>query len=169
MHSWWRGASAETLKRQIGLSYRLALHVSQFPVQCFGPLTCGHSQPRRIINESPRHFEPPRDFRREGLHAEGFRGIMAAVEHVDAKFFGLCKSPMRPFAGSEGIHAFLRGDFQIAARAAGDHADALAGDWPARNDFNASADRLRQSLRQFGPRDLGFELEPDKLVFVAKE
>ena len=48
---------------------------------------------------------------------------MAAVKNIDAQFLRQRVSPMRPFAGDERVHAFLRRLFQIPARAAGHDPD----------------------------------------------
>ena len=79
-----------------------------------------------MIQEFPRQLEFPGKMRRQRLHAESFRRVMAAVKDVQSQFFRHRKSPLRPFAGDERVHAFIGGNFQIAARAAGDDADALA-------------------------------------------
>src|SRR6266513_6238899 len=100
-----------------------------------------------IINEGPRHFKFPRKFRAERFDAECFRGVMAAIENVDAQLLSLPKGPMRPFTGNEGIDAFLCRDFQFTAGAAGYHSDSGAGDWTAWNDFDASSDGSGQPLR----------------------
>src|SRR6266478_892491 len=94
---------------------------------------------------------------------------MAAIQNVQTKFFGLGKGPVRPFARDKCIDAFLGGDFQIAARAAGHNPDALASDRAARDNFYAAAHRARETLRQLGSRDLCFELKADELIFVTKK
>ena len=49
--------------------------------------------------------------RGEGFDAEGFSGVMASIEDVHPQLFGQRVSPMRAFAGDEGVDAFLRGSF----------------------------------------------------------
>ena len=51
--------------------------------------------------------------RRQRLHAERFRRVMAAVKNVQAKFLRQRISPVRAFAGDERVHAFARRLFQF--------------------------------------------------------
>ena len=72
---------------------------------------------------------------------------MAAVKNIHAQFLRQRISPMRTFAGDEGVHAFAAGEFQVTARAAGDDADFFANVLAARQDDGCVTDGALQSLR----------------------
>jgi len=64
---------------------------------------------------------------------------MAAVKNIQLQFHRQCVSPVRAFAGNEGVHAFARRQFQIAARATRHDPDALTAFAATRNDSRFGA------------------------------
>jgi len=52
-----------------------------------------------MVHKAPRQAELLVQMSRQRLHAEGFRGVMAAVKDVNAKFLGQGVAPVRAFAG----------------------------------------------------------------------
>ena len=81
----------------------------------------------------------------QGFHAKSFRGVVAAVENVQAQFLRQRISPVRPFASDEGIHAFFRRPFYFRARASGNNTDSTANLWTARNHERIGARRMKQT------------------------
>src|ERR1700757_2444663 len=104
------------------------------------------SQPGRVVEEKPGDFEASGEVCGEGFDAEGLGRVMAAVEDVHAELFGERVSPVRPFAGDEGVHAFARGEFQLTPCAARDDADLLADVRSARQDDGCAADGALEAL-----------------------
>ena len=94
---------------------------------------------------------------------------MAAVKDIQAQFLRQRVSPMRPFAGDERVHAFLRGLFQLRARAAGHHADAFACRAASGYHERFRTGGALQSPRQLRERNFGLGLEPDVLAVAEEE
>jgi len=63
---------------------------------------------------------------RQRFDAERFRRVMAAVKYVKAEFLRERVSPMRAFAGDKRVYTCFSRLFQVAARAAGYHANVPA-------------------------------------------
>src|ERR1700704_6452476 len=75
------------------------------------------------IDELPGQVESICEMRRERLHPERFRRVMAAEQKVDAKFLRRDRRPMRRFASDESVDALTRDCVDFGARSAGDKAD----------------------------------------------
>lgn len=60
-----------------------------------------------VVEKFPGEVEPFGEVASEGFDAEGFCGVVAREEEVDAEFFGGCVAPVGTFAGDEGIEAFF--------------------------------------------------------------
>ena len=126
-------------------------------------------QTGRMIQKLPRHFELPGKLRRQRLHPEGFRGVVAGVKNIQAEFLGERIRPVRPFAGDERVHAFRRRELQIAARPAGDHADPPA-DFPAAGNYLwFGTGHAFQPPAEFGAGDFGWRLEADGLPVTGEK
>ena len=94
---------------------------------------------------------------------------MAAVKNIQSQILRQRISPVRAFAGDERVHAFARGQFQIAARAAGDNPDFLADAFATGNDSRFRAGRAFQSFRQFGAGNFCLRLEANGLAVACEK
>ena len=63
--------------------------------------------------------------RGERFDAEGFSGVVAAEEKIDAEFFGGDGGPMRRFARNERVDIIFRDAVDFRAGASGNDADRL--------------------------------------------
>ncbi len=78
--------------------------------------------------------------RGERLHSKRFGGVMATVKNVHSQLFTECVSPVRPLAGDQRVHTFLRGSLYFSACATRHHADSPALFWPAGDHFHFATD-----------------------------
>src|ERR1039458_6371792 len=94
---------------------------------------------------------------------------MAAVKNIQLQFYRQCVSPVRAFAGNEGVHAFARRQFQIAARATRHDPDALTDFAATRNDSRFSAGCARKLRGEFCAGDFGARLKTDGLAVTDEK
>src|SRR5437879_11134909 len=104
MLSLWRRKFVELSSRQTGVRHGWSGTLLRF----------NDSQSAGMIDERPGDFESFRQMRRQCFHPERLRGIVSAVKNVHAQLLSQRESPVRPFAGDEGVHAFARGPAQFA-------------------------------------------------------
>lgn len=71
-----------------------------------------------MIHEFPGDAEFLFDVGGEGFDAEGLGGVVAAVDEIDADFFGEGVAPVGAFAGDEGVDAVFGCGGDFGARAA---------------------------------------------------
>src|ERR1051326_5505097 len=105
----------------------------------------------------------------EGLNAKSLGGVMAAVEEIDAEFFGHCVGPVGTFAGDEGVHAFVGSFFEVAACTAGDDANALANFGSARNGEGFGISGALEANGEVRARNFGSGLKTEELAVGEKE
>jgi len=99
-----------------------------------------------MIQKFPRQPEFLGEVRCQRFHTKSFRCVMATVKDVQSQFFCQRKRPLRPLARDERVHAFISGNFQIAARAAGDNANFFTNIFAAGNDSWLRPDHAFQSF-----------------------
>lgn len=124
-----------------------------------------------MVQERPGDAE----FSGEGLgkspDAEGFGGVVATVERVDAGFFGERKGPMGTFAGDEGVDAFGGGLLEFSTGPASADADAVTPFRAPGKQPRRGAKGCGESRGEFGPEEGfgGADLDADVLVVVGEE
>ena len=101
--------------------------------------------------------------------AEGFGGVVPAVEDVDAEFLGHRIGPMRTFAGDESVYAFVGCFFEIASCSACDDTDAAADLGTAGNCQWFRSSGASQARGQFGARNYRLTLKTQELAMIEKE
>jgi hypothetical protein len=117
-----------------------------------------------MIHKFPRDAELGLDVGGEGFDAEGLGGVVAAVDEIDADFFGEGVAPVGAFAGDEGVDAGLGDGGDFGACAAGHDADFPAGGGATRADMHAGAGGGGEALHEFIAADFGLDL---RAVFGA--
>jgi hypothetical protein len=105
----------------------------------------------------------------ESLDAERLGGVVAAVQDVQPEFFGRGVGPVRAFAGDEGVHAFLRRQFELGAGAACHHADATACGRAAGQQFDRVPQNPGEALDQCVARFACAGLESEPRAAVEEE
>jgi hypothetical protein len=122
-----------------------------------------------VIDESPGEFKFPAEHFGERFDPEGFCGVVAAVEDVDAEVLGHGMGPVGAFASDERIDAFGEGVLEFAAGAAGDDTDAATGLGAAWQEVCGGAGGLLQALEEGVAVDAGGGLEADLAAFRDHE
>src|SRR5262245_31610222 len=91
------------------------------------------SQSGWVVEKHPGNSESAGKLRGQRLDPKGLRGVVAAVNDVEAEFFRGRERPVWTFARDERVRAFLGGLAQFTAGAARDHTDAPANLRTGRN------------------------------------
>ena len=107
-----------------------------------------------MVDEFPFDSKSLGQMRAEGLHAEGFRRVMAAEEEIDAQFLREGMAPMGAFARDEGVDPLADGgcDFRSGASRADPHdAD---GHGAAGGEMHRSAEGGFESGGDFTSREM---------------
>lgn len=110
-----------------------------------------------MIDEFPRDAEFLLDVGGEGFDAEGLGGVVAAVDEIDADFFGEGVTPVGAFAGDEGVDAGFGNGGDFGACAAGHDADLAAGGGAARAEMDAGAGGGGEAGDEFVAADFGLD------------
>src|SRR5690242_7754237 len=79
-----------------------------------------------MIEKDPRNTELLRNVLGQSFHSESFGGVMAAVEDIQAQFFGERVGPVSAFAGDEGVNSFCGGLLDFITRATSHNPNGLA-------------------------------------------
>ena len=122
-----------------------------------------------IIQEGPGDAEFSGEVGGEGFDAEGFSGVVAAVENIHAEFLRQAVSPVRAFASDESVHAFGGGFCQFATGPARHDADASAEFRPTRDHEGDGSDGALKAPGQRGQRELGDSHASQELAFLMEE
>ena len=122
-----------------------------------------------VIEEGPGDFVFAGEVGGEVFDAEGFGGVVAAVEDVETEFFGEGEGPVRAFTGDEGVHTLASGSGQAGASAAGHDSNVAAFFWAARNDGRRVAEDFLQAVGKVVAIEVGGGAETDVLLFFKKE
>jgi hypothetical protein len=122
-----------------------------------------------VVEEGPGDVEFFGEVLGEGLNAEGFGGVVAAVVDVEAEFFGEGIGPVATFAGDEGIDSFGVRFLEFVPCPAGDDSNFLNFCGAARDGFGRGAEGAGEAGFEFGAGECGAELEADGLAILVEE
>jgi len=121
-----------------------------------------------MIHKQPIHPKRLRQVRRKCLDPKGLRGVVAAVEQIDAKLLGGGVTPVRAFPGDKGIDALRGHGGNFTTRAAGadtEMADDFAAAW---TNLNRTAQGFGQAFGEGGAIELDLETEADRGSLIRK-
>ena len=121
-----------------------------------------------MIQKNPRHAELSREVRRQRLHAKRLRGVVPAVEDVQAQLFGHRERPMRALTGDESVQARVRRLAKLVAGATRHDANPPAERRAAGGDPHRPAQHPLQLPGQVRAGNTGLRLETDGPALALK-
>jgi len=105
----------------------------------------------------------------EGLHTDGFGGVMATKNHVDLQLFGVEECLVRSFAGHERVETVGGGLRDRSGAVTGDHPNASNPLAPKRQDSRRGAESRRERATQIVPRAASFSPHPNGRTVIHAE